>query len=357
MFVTVVPSPYQRDLFGALAKRKEIDLSVCYLEPAAPDSPWPEKQLRPFERILPGFWLPIGNARAHVNWLLPDATNADFVVLSSFTSLTGQLLMRHRLRRRRWIFWGERMREQTGVKRFVQTQLASPIESATGIVGIGTAAERDYQSRFPQSRHFCVPYHCDLAPFLSIQRDSQIRRVPPTFFFCGQMIQRKGVDLLLVAFDRLVANGMDATLLLVGREAELPKFMAFVRPATRAKIRYEGFCDPEHLAQYFAQADIFVLPSRHDGWGVVVNQALATGLPIITTEAVGAGLDYVEDGVNGFQVNAGDVDTLYRAMQTFVREPERTRSWGARSREKSLDLLPEAGAEKWIKVFEALSNG
>ena len=45
-FVTIVPSPYQRDLFGALAAREEIDLNVLYLESAAPDSPWPDKELR-----------------------------------------------------------------------------------------------------------------------------------------------------------------------------------------------------------------------------------------------------------------------------------------------------------------------
>ena len=47
-FVTIVPSPYQRDLFGALAAREEVDVSVYYLESAAPDSPWPDKDLRPF---------------------------------------------------------------------------------------------------------------------------------------------------------------------------------------------------------------------------------------------------------------------------------------------------------------------
>ena len=161
--------------------------------------------------------------RAHVNWPLPDISNADFVILSSFTSLTGQLLMRHGLRGRRWLFWGERMRPQTGVKQVVQQQLASPIGSATGIVSIGSAAEDDYRRRFPRLRHFCISYHCELGPFFAIQRDPHERR-PATFLFCGQMIARKGVDLLLLAFDRLIANGMDTRLLLVGREAELPRF-------------------------------------------------------------------------------------------------------------------------------------
>src|SRR4051812_2545776 len=112
VFVTIVPSPYQRDLFGALASREEVDLSVYYFDSAAPESPWPEKELRTFERILPGFCLHLANVRAHVNWPLPDVSEADFVVLSSYTSLTGQLLMRGKLPRQRWLFWGERMRPQ-----------------------------------------------------------------------------------------------------------------------------------------------------------------------------------------------------------------------------------------------------
>jgi glycosyltransferase involved in cell wall biosynthesis len=354
-FVTIVPSPYQRDLFGALGAREDIDLSVYYLESAAPDSPWPEKELRSFERILPGFWLPFGNVRAHVNWPLPDVSDADFVVLSSYTSLTGQLLMLGKLPHRRWLFWGERMRQQTGAKRLIQTRLAAPIGRAAGIVAIGSAAEQDYRNRFPQLRHFCIPYHCDLAPFLAIQRNPNLRP-STTFFFCGQMIERKAVDVLMLAFDRLIANGMDARLLLVGREAELPKFMNLVSPATRARVQYEGFQAPECLPTYFAQADVFVLPSRHDGWGVVVNQALATGLPIITSDAVGAGLDYVENGINGVRVKAGDVDALYDAMQTVAENPEMARNWGMKSREMARTLTPELGADKWVQVFETLAS-
>lgn len=352
-FVTIVPSPYQRDLFGALAAREEVDLSVYYLEAAAPDSPWPDRELRPFESILPGFWFNLGSVRAHMNWPIPDLSKADFVVLSSFTSVTAQLLMR-RLRRQCWLFWGERMRPQMGAKRLIQQQLVSPIAEAAGIVAIGGAAERDYRRRFPNLHHFCIPYHCDLAPFLATRRDGDRR--PLRFLFCGQMIERKGVDVLLLAFDRLIASGIDARLMLVGREAELPKFMSLVSPATRSKVDYEGFQAPENLAEYFARSDAFVLPSRHDGWGVVVNQALATGVPIITSDAVGAGLDYVKNGINGVTVKAGDVDELYNALQTLAQNPELARTWGMKSREIAHALTPEAGANKWVQVFEMLAS-
>lgn len=352
-FVTIVPSPYQRDLFGALAAREEVDLKVMYLEAAAPDSPWPEKDLRTFETILPGSWFQLGNMRAHVNWPIPDLSEFDFVVLSSFTSVTGQILMR-RLRGQRWLFWGERMRPQSGLKRLIQHRLASPIAEAAAVVAIGGAAESDYRARFPNLHHFCIPYHCELASFFAAGRAENVR--PLTFLFCGQMIERKGVDLLLLAFDMLIKSGVDARLLLVGREAELPKFMELVSPETRSKVDYEGFQAPESLPTYFARSDVFVLPSRHDGWGVVVNQALATGVPIITSDAVGAGLDYVKDGINGVTVKAGDVNELYDALRTFAQNPELIRPWGMESRSIAGTLTPAAGADKWVRVFEALAS-
>jgi len=353
LFITIVPSPYQRDLFDALAAREDVDLRVCYMEASSPDSPWPDKQLRPFERVMPGFWLPFGGARGHVNWGLPDASTADVVVLSSFTSLTGQWLMRGGLRGKRWLFWGERLRRNCGMKEVVQRHLAAPILYSSGIVGIGRAAEDDYHRRFPNLPHYCVPYHCDVSAFFAITRSRGFRD-PVTFLFCGQMIHRKGVDLLLSAFERLVAAEVDARLLLVGREAELPHFMKVVSPAVRSKIHYEGFQPPERLPEYFARSDVFVLPSRHDGWGVVINQALAAGLPIITSDAVGAGLDFVENGVNGMRFSASDGDALYGAMEMLALNPVTARQWGQNCRNKACGLTPEVGAEKWVQVFDSL---
>ena len=98
-FVSVVPSPYQRDLFAALAARPELAVRIFYMEKAAPDSPWPERPLAPHESYLPGFWFPIGRARVHLNWRLPSPGDYDVIVCNTLMSLTGQWLMRSRLRR------------------------------------------------------------------------------------------------------------------------------------------------------------------------------------------------------------------------------------------------------------------
>src|SRR6266567_2074461 len=319
LFITVVPSPYQRDLFRELAKREEITLSVCYLESTSPDSPWPEVPLQPYERILPGFWVPFGGVRWHV--------------------------------------WGERLRLQASAwKRFVQDKLTAPLARATGIVGVGHAAENDYRHRFPSTSHFCIPYYCDLTDFLAQER----RPVPAckmNFFFCGQMNRRKGVDLLLTAFDRLVTKGLDVHLLLVGREAELPQHLRATTQASRVRIHYAGFQPPKLLPEYFSQADVFILPSRYDGWGVVLNQALGAGLPIICSDSAGAGLDLVEENVNGLRFAAGSADELQRCMKQVVSNPDVAWAWGEISRRKAQTLAPEVGAQKWAQVFQSLKGG
>jgi hypothetical protein len=99
--VSVVPSPYQRDLFGALARRPEVTLKVFYLEASTPDSPWPETPLAGHEMVLPGVCGSLGGVRCHVNWALPDVSRYDVVALNTLFSVTAQRLARRS--RRTWI--------------------------------------------------------------------------------------------------------------------------------------------------------------------------------------------------------------------------------------------------------------
>jgi glycosyltransferase involved in cell wall biosynthesis len=356
-FVTIVPSPYQRDLFAALARRDEVELDVRYMEAESPDSPWPAVPLRGYEQVMPGTWFGLGGARWHFNFPMPDVSRSDVVILSSYSSTTGQLLLRRRRLRPRLLYWGERLRRSPspGLRTAAQSTLVAPMGGIAGIVGIGRAATADYSARFPRTRHYCIPYYCDLAAFLAEPRPPADGR-PPTFLFCGQMIERKGVDLLLAAFDTLVARGLDIRLLLVGREAELPRFLAAISGAARARIEFAGFQAPEALPPFFARADVFVLPSRHDGWGVVINQALGAGLPIVSSDAAGAGLDLVEEGVNGLRFPAGDGAALARCMETLAQDPGRAAQWGQASRRMAADVSPEAGAERWVQVLRSVAG-
>jgi glycosyltransferase involved in cell wall biosynthesis len=346
--VSVVPSPYQRDLFAALARRPEVRLRVFYLEAAAPDSPWPEKALQPYETILPGRWFALGSRRVHINWRLPELRPYDAVILNTLMSVTGQWIMRTMPRKKPWFFWGERLGRGGRLHR----ALSAPLHRASGIAGIGALAHDDYAERFPEPKHFNIPYHCELAPFVAPPCPAPAPDAPVTFLFCGQMIERKGVDVLLEAFASV--RDQRARLLLVGREAELPRWLAELEEPVRRRIEYAGFQAPEALPAFFARAEVFVLPSRYDGWGVVVNQALGAGLPLLCTEAVGAAFDLIEPGVNGLRLPAGDFEALAAAMRRLLDEPETRLAWGRTSHARAEGWTPEAGAAKWVHALGAV---
>lgn len=346
-FISVLPSPYQRDLFAALSLRPEISLRVFYMEREAPDSPWPKRPLAEYESYLPGFWFVAGDARVHLNWSLPSARNFDVIVCNTLMSLTGQWMMRMKLRHSRWMFWGEKL----GRSSTRHDRLTAPLRKASGIAAIGTWAKQDYEQRFPGRRVFNIPYHCSLDGFRSTPR-RQNKNGSVTFLFCGQMIARKGLDQLLAAFAELPAN---AHLLLIGREADLPKLLRTVPAPVRNRIAYAGFQAPEALPAFFAKADVFVLPSRYDGWGVVVNQALGAGLPVLVSDQVGAGYDLVSVGENGEIFRAGDENDLAAKMEHFVENPDRCATWGAASRARSAQWDPEDGAERWVSALREVA--
>ena len=202
--VSVVPSPYQRDLFSALASEPDCSLRVHYLEDAASDSPWPTRSLAPYEKVLPGWTVGRGRVRCHTNWALPDFADTDTdiaIVNAALTGVTTQQIMQKLCKRNvPWVFWGETLRSRTGLTGMIQQALAKRLNQASAIVAIGSVAQADYQQRFPHTPVYQLPYFCDLSAFAKAANSHHSTVSEPVFLFCGQMIRRKGIDVLLEAY-------------------------------------------------------------------------------------------------------------------------------------------------------------
>lgn len=351
---SVVSSPYQRDLFYELSQLSELEINVYYLEQSSPDAPWPEAAFQPYEKMLPGTYIAWGASRFHVNWHLPDVAHADVIVLNGYQNSVAQWILYRYGSQIPCIFWGETMVANSGgLKGALQKAMMQSLNHCSAIAAIGSRAVKDYQQRFPGKPVFDIPYYCDLSEFSA--HIPERPRQPVTILFCGQMILRKGVDILLQAFARLIESGLEARLLLVGREAELPEMLAALSPEVTKHIEHTGFQAPEDLPQFFQQADIFVLPSRYDGWGVVVNQAIGAGLPVICSDAVGAALDLVKPGVNGAIVPVGDVEALYKALKEYLQNPDAIKMASQVALAKADSLLPRSGAQRWLEVFQKVT--
>ena len=109
------------------------------------------------------------------------------------------------------------------------------------------------------------------------------------------------------------------------------------------------------MPNVFAEASVFVLPSRKEPWGVVVHEAATTGLPIICSDACGAAVHLIHDGYNGFVFESGNVSDLARCLLTISQLDEHKRKvMSRRSWELSKQYTPDRWAETLIQGVDRL---
>lgn len=122
----------------------------------------------------------------------------------------------------------------------------------------------------------------------------------------GQFIHRKGFDVLLKAASHLME---DTAIYFVGGEPT-EEYRRMAEETGTTKIHFVGFRNKQTLAKYYQASDVYVMPTREDIWGLVINEAMAYGLPVVTTDRCVAGMELVENGVNGYVVPVEDADVL-----------------------------------------------
>jgi glycosyltransferase involved in cell wall biosynthesis len=163
------------------------------------------------------------------------------------------------------------------------------------------------------------------------------------FLYVGRLEREKGPDVLVRAF-----HDVPGRLIVVG-DGSLREELERLAPAGRTE--FAGYARREELARWYARADAFVLPSRSDTWGMVLNEAAAAGLPLVASDVAGAGYDLIEPGVNGYRVPADDPSALADAMRRVAADPDWRRAAHARSRELAALHTPEA----WATAIAALA--
>ena len=141
-----------------------------------------------------------------------------------------------------------------------------------------------------------------------MQKDLGIKPGAPVILFIGKLLEAKGVIGLLDAFKKVSEKVPEAYLLLVG-DGEL-RAMINARLSSNPQIIAAGFRNQMELPMFYALSDVFVLPSNNETWGLVVNEAMAVGKPVIVSDRVGCWPDLIEVGVNGYVFPAGNVSAL-----------------------------------------------
>lgn len=225
-----------------------------------------------------------------------------------------------------------------------------PAIAATLPIG---SRNRDYWAHYfgPGMPQFLMPYAVDNAWFAQraaaadptpLRTELQLTPGRPIILFASKLQARKHADHLLEAYARLCAAAPNLLpyLLIVGDGEERARLEARARELALEGVRFPGFRNQSELPAFFALADVFVLPSRHEPWGLIVNEAMASGCAVIVSNEVGAHADLVTDGVEGFVFPVGDIDELTSALARVLSSPEQTQrmSDAARARIASWDF-------------------
>ena len=129
----------------------------------------------------------------------------------------------------------------------------------------------------------------------------------------------------------------------------------YVQEHDIAGVPFFGFQNQSQLPKYYSTADVFVMASEHDSWGLVLNEVMCAGIPIIATNKVGAVRDLVRHGENGFIYESGNIDELSGYLSQLLDDLERCKLMGAQSR-RIIEQWDHEYCVRGIKQAMALSD-
>lgn len=357
MFLTNVPSPYRVRFFNALAKL--CDLTVVYEKGKSDerDAHWTEKHDGGYRSvILQGVSTSADSAFSPGILKFLKKDTFDLVIVCGIASPTQMLAIQWcQMRGIPYAIEGDGAFPKTGrgPREWLKRHLICKACLCFSTCEMHDAyyllygAKREALVRYP----FTSVDESEVLPApVSAEEKARLRRKmgiqeEKLLLTVGQFIPRKGFDVLLKAARKLPEN---VGICIVGGEPT-EEYLQMQRECGLDRVRFAGFMPREKLASYYRAADVFVLPTREDIWGLVVNEAMAYGLPVVTTTCCNAGLELVREGENGCLVEPGNADALAEALR-WVMENDREKM-ACRSLEIIRGFTLEQMARRHHEIF------
>jgi len=173
---------------------------------------------------------------------------------------------------------------------------------------------------------------------------------PMIFIYAGNQSLRKGSHLLYQAWRNCNFSADEAELWLIGK-MQLPQHL---RENLPGKVIIKENLPHDELMSLYQQADVFVLPTLADGFGMVVTEAMSQGVPVIASENC-CGPDVIESGKDGWIIPAGDIDQLTTQMQWCAANLQQIASYGNAAKQKAANWqwpqyrkkLAEIVSDRW----------
>lgn len=335
--ITNIPAPYRIPLFEKISEHPSVDLCIYFTDISEANREWTVKLSDKFKyKVLPGFTLkyqgkdlfsyPINLSM--INELIRN--DYDVVIAVGYGSFATQVsFFIAKLRNIPFILWsGSTVNEPTLLRNISLPLAKFIVRHSDAFIAYGTRAKEYLVSLGASPEKNFIAYNTIDTDFFR-QRCSHLKtqkdelkdemgiKNKKIVLYIGQLIERKNVKTLIKAYSKL-KDKLDVALLIVGAGNQKNELKNLCIEGDISDVFFVGFKQKEELSQYYAVADLFVLPSTQEVWGLVLNEAMACGLPVIATSSVGASKDLIIDGQNGFIVSPKNTQQLYNASKNIL---------------------------------------
>lgn len=361
LFITNVPSPYRVDFFNELGQLAE--LTVCYERESASDRAknWKGSQALHFQEVFSGNQT-IGTDRSIGFGLIKEVRKRsfDFLIISGYASPAVIMLIVYcKLNKVPYCIesdGGFNKKDKKFlymVKRFLLRKaylhFTTCDEHIDYLKSLGVRQDRII--KYP----FTSLMEKDILPdVLTLEQKQSYRQQLQTqeryiVISVGRFIHGKGYDVLLQAACRIDQN--IGIYIIGGTPTE--EYLTYKRDNNLEHVHFVDFMSKNELKTWYYAADAFVLPTRKDVWGLVINEAMAAGLPVVTTDRCIAGLELVEEGQNGYIVPVEDDAMLAEMISQLFDNREQLRRMSRRSLETIKPYTIENMAQRHYEVLKA----
>ena len=364
VILTEIIAPYRIPVFNVLAHRTGLDLHVIFL--AETDETLRQWRVYKDEicfsyQVLPSWRWRSAKSSFLVNrglWSALNKVNPAVIICGGYAyAASWQALLWARRHRVEFVLWSESNRQDTrGGRAAVEWLKAYFLRHCDRFVVPGKASFEYLRSLgSPAASIVTAPNAVDNQWFAAEAENvrshaAEFReklKLPSRFIlFVGRLVPEKGVFDLLAAYAKLESGlRSEIGLVFAGDGVSREELTQQAKRISPGAICFPGFAQREDLAGLYALAEALVLPTHSEVWGLVVNEAMACGLPVIVSSIAGCSADLVDDGWNGFVVPPRDAEKLSVAMDSVVRQPELKQQMSARSLERIRNYSPEACAD------------
>ncbi len=365
--VTEIIAPYRIPVFNRIAERLGENFKVFFMSATCSGRQWeiPYSKIKFNYEVLRGVNLNFRSKRPNPTYWNPGIGAAlkrfgpDSIVIGGYHHLSSYLVWRYaKLNSARFFLWCEStVHDQHSNRFWVQKLKRAFIRSCDAYLVPGTASIDYLKSQGATNDFFNAPNSVDDELFGSDSHSEEERSAfrqkfnLPQFviLFVGRLSPEKNIPLALNAIRNVQIKGLQVGFVVLGDGPYRKQYEAQAKQLGVEHIRFLGFQEQEQLPDYYRNSDLLILPSESEPWGLVVNESLGCGLPVLSSKKVGCAPDLIIEGQTGYTCTTIS-DYEARIVELF-HHPDHLVQMRNHCRAHISNFTPEHSATGFLKLI------